>query len=118
MKSVDLNIDKELAQSKINIKLNENKNFLSSRKWDYLNDNSIDKLDNKINQVYKNMNKKQLEILANQIEKCNLDHLYDNFNPRESLHRIGTLSSLDFLIETTYYSQPGSVNMMFADKKN
>ena len=116
-KSVDLNIDKELAQSKVNIKLNEKKNFLSSRKWDYLNDNSIDKLDNKINQVYKNMNKKQLEILANQIEKCNLDHLYDNFNPRESLHRIGTLSSLDFLIETTYYSQPGSVNMMFADKK-
>ena len=117
MKSVDLNIDKELAQSKINIKLNEKKNYLSSRKWDYLNDNSIDKLNKKINQVYKNMNKKQLEILSNQIEKCVLDHIYNNFNPRESLSTIGTLSSLDYLIETTYYSQPGSVNLMFADKK-
>ena len=117
MKSIDLNIDKQLAQSKINIKLNEKKNFLSSRKWDYLDDNTIDKLNNKISQVHKNMNKKQLEILDNQIEKCNLEHIYDNFNPRESLQRIGTLSSLEFLIETTYYSQPASVNMMFVDKK-
>ena len=116
MKCSDLNIDKELAQSKMSIKVNQEKNFLSRRKWDYLNDNNINKLNNEINEVYKRMNKNQFEILNNQINKCNLDALYNNFNPRESVYRIGTLSSLDYLIETTYYSQPTHVNMMFSDK--
>ena len=49
------------------------------------------------------------------INNCSFDNLYNNFNLRQS-HSIGTLSSLDFLIETTYYSDYRLKNIMLDDK--
>lgn len=113
MKSSDLNIDKELAHSKNNIKINERKNFLSNRKWEC----DSNELDNKINVILEEMNMSQLKELQKQIRACNLDVVYNNNHPEQSDDNLGTLSSLDFLIETTYYSQPSSVDMMFSDKE-
>ena len=117
MKSIDLNIDKELAQSKTNIRINEEKEFLSNRKWDYLDDTKIKLINNKVDTIYKEMNKNQLKSLEKQIANCRLESVYQNSNPRETIYRIGILSSLDYLIETTYYSQKNSIKKMFADKE-
>ena len=118
MKPSDLNIDKELVQSKKNIILNNEEDFLSSRKWDYTDNNKIKIIDDKIKLIYENMDKRTLEILNRKIDKCDLNYLYNNFNPREVINRIGTLSSLDFLIETTYYPPENFIKQMFSDKKN
>ena len=117
MKSTDLSIDKELAQSKTNLKINEEKEFLSNRKWDYLDNTKINIINNKVDIIYQEMNKNQLNNLNKQIINCRLESVYQNSNPRETFYRIGTVSSLDYLIESTYYSQKKSVKMMFADKE-
>ena len=116
MKSADLNLEKELAQSKINININEEKNFLKNSKLIYSCDNKNTEIEQKFNKIYQEMNKNELNILIKNIEKCQLEEIY-NHNPRELSSNLGTLSSLNFLIETTYYSQPNRVNIMFADKK-
>ena len=117
MKATDLNIDKELAQSKINISLNEEKYFLSSRKWDYLDSSKYQLIEDKYNLIVKKMNKKQLQSLNSQIEKCKLDKFYDNLDPRHPNKRIGPVSSMDYLIETTYFSQENYIHQMFNDKE-
>ena len=117
LKPTDLNLDKELAQSKINIQINDEKKFLRNRKWDYLDSNKKNAIEKKVQQIYKDMNKKQLETLISHTKKCDLQVLYQNFDPRTNVHRIGTLSSLNYLIETTYYSEANNVYMMFEDKK-
>ena len=117
IKPTDLNLDKELAQSKINIQIKDEKKFLKSRQWDYLDINKRNSIEKKVELIYKDMNKKQYEILIAHIKKCDLQVLYQNFDPRTNIHRIGTLSSLNYLIETTYYSEPNNIYMMFEDKK-
>ena len=105
-KSTDLSLDKELEQSKKNIIISSvKKDFLENRNW---NDFKKDKI--------KNIPKTELKKLKKSIEDCNLEYLYKDFNPREVIYRIGTLSSLDFLIETTYHSDPNYINNMFTDK--
>ena len=107
MTSSDFSLEKNLTQSKRNILIvNEDKDFLENRKWNYLDKNKIKIINDKVKLIYKDMNKKQLKILKEKISKCNLEHLYKDFNPLKIVNRIGTLSSLDFLIETTYHSQP------------
>ena len=112
-----LNIDKELAQSKTNIVINDERKFLHNRKWDYLDKSKIKEIEHKFKLVYEEMNKKQLKILIDNIRRCDLQGLYSDFRPREVIWRIGTLSSLNYLIETTYSSQPDDKDKMFNDKK-
>ena len=116
-KSSYLDIDKELAQSKTNIVINDERKFLHNRKWDYLDKSKINEIEHKFKLVYEEMNKKQLKILIDNIIKCDLQRLYIDFNPREVIWRIGTLSSLNYLIETTYSSQPEHKDKMFIDKR-
>ena len=117
MKSSDLNLNKELAQSKRNILVNDEKQFLISRKWEYLNSDKISEINNKVELIYKQMNKNQLNSLIKSINKCNLENFYANFNPQVPRNPIGPLSSLDYLIEkTTYFSNINNINMMFNDK--
>ena len=116
-KSSDLSLKKELSQSKKNMKINEEKDFLKNRKWYYMDKNKEDEIEKKTLLITKEMQKEGLDNLISEIKKCDLFYLYKNFNPREVIYRIGTLSSVNFLIETTYYSQYESVSMMFEDKK-
>jgi hypothetical protein len=118
MKSSDLNLEKELlTQSKRNITINDENDYLKSRKWDYLDDRKIKEINNKIDIIYKEMNKNQLHILETKIKQCDLSNFYNSYHPRENPTRIGALSSLNYLIETTYYSQATYVQLMFADKE-
>ena len=99
-----------------NLKTNDDKNvYLLNRKWDYLDESKKENIEKKINDIYINMNKKQLENLEKSINRCNLNKLYEDFNPREMVKGIGTLSSLDFLIESKYIA-PINIENMFSDK--
>ena len=117
MKSSDLNLNKELKHSKRNVIINDEKQFLRSRKWDYLDSNKMNEINNKVELIYKEMNKKQLEALIKSIKRCNLEKFYDNFNPQELKNPIGTLSSLNYLIEKAiYFSNENNLDLMFNDK--
>ena len=117
MKSSDLNLEKELlTQSKRSININQENDYLKSRKWDYLDSGKIKELNKKIDKIYKEMNLSQYDILTSKIKQCNLSAFYDNYNSRQNVYRIGTLSSLNYLIENTYYSQPTHIQLMFSDK--
>ena len=111
-KSKNLNLDKGEENLKINNKENI---YLSNRKWYYLEDKNIKMIVNKINTIYKDMNKDQLQKLEASINRCNLNNLYADFNPREVIKGIGTLSSLDFLIESKYTTS-ANIEDMFSDK--
>jgi hypothetical protein len=75
MKSSDLNLEKELlTQSKRNITINDENDYLKSRKWDYLDDRKIKEINNKIDIIYKEMNKNQLHILETKIKQCDLSN--------------------------------------------
>ena len=100
---ISLNLNKELKHSKRNVIINDEKQFLRSRKWDYLDSNKMNEINNKVELIYKKMNKKQLEALIKSIKRCNLEKFYDNFNPQELKNPIGTLSSLNYLIEKAIY---------------
>lgn len=93
----------------------EEKRYLSNRKWNYLDESKKDIIDKKVDSIYKDMNKEQLQKLEGSINRCNLNNLYQDFNPREVIKGIGTLSSLDFLIESKYISS-SNIKDMFSDK--
>ena len=107
-------LEKELAQSKININLNEineeeNANkFLSSRKWDCLDGNKIIEIDNKVESIYKELNKEKINILISQIEQIKLEKYNNEYNPLMNQLTIGLLSSLNFMVESTFYT--GQIN--------
>ena len=51
----DFNLEKELAQSKININLNDlndSNKFLITREWDCFNDNNLNVLEAKVEAIY------------------------------------------------------------------
>ena len=107
-----LDLDKELAQSKINIDLkeinnNENKEnkFLVSKAWDCLDDNKIFDLDNKVEAIIKELNQDNIKKLVSDINNCDFENFYKNYYPMENIHRIGCICSLNCLIESTYYTQ-------------
>ena len=103
-------LDKELAQSKININLNEinkkeNKNkFLSSRKWDYFDGNKIVEIDDKVESIYKKLNKERINIIISQCEQIKLEKVVNLYNPLIDELTIGLLSSLNFMVESTFYN--------------
>ena len=104
----DFNLEKELAQSKINININELYNtnkFLTTREWNYLDDNKIEYLENKVNMIYKEMDKHELINLKTQINKANFENFYNQYKFNEYKYRITCISSLNFLIESTYYGR-------------
>ena len=105
-----------IGEGKKILKVNsEEKIYLSNRKWDYLDESKKEIIEKKVNYICKNMDKEQLQKLEASIKRCNLNILYQDFNPREVIKGIGTLSSLDFLIESKYTSS-ANIKDMFSDK--
>ena len=105
-----------MPEGKKILKVNsEEKIYLSNRKWDYLDESKKEIIEKKVNYICKNMDKEQLQKLEASIKRCNLNILYQDFNPREVIKGIGTLSSLDFLIESKYTSS-ANIKDMFSDK--
>ena len=105
-KNDDFNLEKELAQSKRNINLNEifepNK-YLITRKWDYINDDKIMYLENKVEEIYRQLKKDNINNLMRQINSISLDNYYEDYKITENKYKISCLSSLNFLVEATYY---------------
>ena len=109
MKYNILDLDKELAQSKININLNdlnkENK-FLVTRAWDCLDDNKIFELDTKVESIFKELNKEKIEKLKIDINNSlNFEKFYNSYNQMGNIHNIGSVCSVNYLVESTYFSQ-------------
>ena len=117
VESRDLNINEELLQkSKQNINLQQS-DYLKARIWDYKNDDKILEIEQKVNKIFENLNKRQVESLKKSIRNCTFEVIYKNFNPRLYSLSLGTLSSLDYLIESsTYFSNYSCKDLMFKDK--
>ena len=105
------NLDKELARSRIYINLNEindlnnAERFLVSRTWDCLDDNKIMDLDGKVESIYALLNKKNIKKLKDDIEKSSFDTFFQDYDPMINDHRIGCLSGLNCLVESTYFHE-------------
>ena len=106
MRKDDFDLEKELAQSKININindLNDSNKFLKTKEWDYLDDNKIQYLENKVNQIYRELNKQNISNLAKQINNISFESYYKDYKITENKYKISCLSSINFLVESTYY---------------
>ena len=118
IKSVEFNLDKELASSKRNIIIEDENKYLQPRKWGFLNQNKIKDIENKYEQICNQLNTKKLKSLKESIDHCELEYIYrNNFSPRVNVNKIGTLSSLNFLIETSFCCPEKHIERMFEDKK-
>ena len=106
LKTDDFNLDKELAQSKVFLNINdidESNKFLVSRKWDYINDDKIIYLENKVEEISKQLKNETLNHLMNQINRIPFESYYEDYKVTENKYKISCLSSLNFLVEATYY---------------
>ena len=114
------NLETELAQSKIIIDLNEinapnNTNkFLSSRKWECLDDNKIEDLNKRVESIYDSLDKNKLNHLKSEIEKSSLENCYKNYNPFHNKYPIGFLSSLSYMVDYTFLGE----NVDIESRKN
>ena len=120
MTSSDFSLEKELAQTKLNININEindENKYLKKRHWDSLDDNKILFLEQKAEEIFKVLDKKRVDNLKQQINKCNLDNFYKNFRPKCNDKAIGSISSLDFLVETTFNCSPNHYDIMIEDRE-
>ena len=73
-------LEKELAQSKINIDLNEinsSNKFLIAREWDYCSDDKIFELESKVETIINRLDKKNIQ---NMIKQINSKSFKDYFN--------------------------------------
>ena len=120
LKSSDFSLDKELAQSKVVININEiddGNKYLKNRVWDSSDDNKIEFIENKVEKIYKELNQDKLDDLVRQINRVKLENFYNNFRPRINDKTIGSVSSLDFLIETTYNCVDSHYDIMITDRE-
>ena len=115
IKPLDLNLEKELSKTKIFNKIEDEKKFLSPRKFNFSDENKFTEIEFLFKSIYENINKEQMNHLEKTIENCYLMSIYDD-NKEVNVTSIGTVSSLNDLIETTYYSDPNEINQMFSDK--
>ena len=103
-----LDLNKELAQSKINFDLddinNQNK-FLETKVWDCLDDNKILELDKKVEDIYKGLNKEHIKNIEKKINDYNFDEFYKSYNPKQNIFKIGALCDLNCLVESTYMNE-------------
>ena len=120
MKSSDFDLDKELAQSKINFNINEiiePDKFLKKRIWDSSDDNKIEIIEKKVEEIYKELDKAKINNLIEQINRCKLESFYKDFKPKVNDKTIGSVSSLDFLVETTFNCHESHYDIMITDRK-
>ena len=106
IKQDDFNLEKELAQSKININLNDindSNKFLKVREWDYINDSKIYEIEAKVETIGEKLDKTNLKKTIILINKNTFDNYYSNYKITENKFKISCLCSLNFLVESTYY---------------
>ena len=115
----DFSLDKALAQSKVNININEDieNKFLVNRVWDCTDDNKIQYLENKVENIYRELDKGKIKSLISQIKRIDLQQkFYSDFDPRQNKTTIGSISGLDFLVENTFFCQEKYYENMILDR--
>ena len=119
MSTTDFNLDKELEKSKVFVninEINESDKFLKKRVWDSSNDNKIEEIEKKYEKVSSELDKEKIKDLIRQINNCKIERFYENFRPKINDKRIGSVSSLDFMIENTFNGQECYYDIMNMDK--
>jgi len=88
---------------KSNSTFNNDKNYLKCRKWENLNDDNESSIEQKFELIGQSINKDELNILIDNIRKNDLNKIFkQNNNFDENENTIGTLKTLNSLIENTY----------------
>ena len=80
----------------------ENVSYLEPIEFQYLNDNNIISLESKMQQLENSINRKELSLLVNSINKCSLNAVFDEKNKYNNF-TIEPIINLKKLIESTFF---------------
>ena len=94
--------DKKKLEKLSNTKLIENVSYLEPNEFKYLNDNNIILIENEIQKLENTINRKELSLLVNSINKCSLNNLFDE-NNKYNNYNIEPIINLKKLIENTFF---------------
>ena len=118
MPNVGKEVYENLSKSKGKEIINAYK-FLKCYKWEYDNDDQVLILENKFEQISKILNQNKIKELEEDIKNINLDDIFEkNISLRKNEFNIGTLNSLDDLIEDIYHLKPFDEENRNSDKIN
>ena len=113
-------LEKELAQSKVNIDLNEinsSNKFLVAREWDYLSDDKIFEIESKLETIINRIDKRNVQNIINKINSKSFEDYFKDYKITENKYKISCLSSLNFLVEYTYYFRDNIEDLKQTDLK-
>ena len=88
----------------------QDEKFLSSRNWDYLDDNKINDLNIKVDFIYQTIDKNNLNNIKTELDKKTLEEYVDEYNPLDNQYTIGCISSTKFLVEKEEFNSPNDLN--------
>ena len=88
----------------------QDEKFLSSRNWDYLDDNKINDLNKKVDFIYQTIDKNNLNNIKTELDKKTLEEYVDEYNPMDNQYTIGCISSTKFLVEKEEFNSPNDLN--------
>ena len=99
-------------------KSNSNNEFeyLKSIKWKYLYEEHESNIENKFLEIEKKLQKNTIYILIENLKQFNLKKILDNYDSSNNKYNIGTLNSLEDLIERTYHFAKINKENMNSDK--
>ena len=99
-------------------KSNNNNEFeyLKSIKWKYLYEEHESNIENKFSDIEKKLQKNTIYILIENLKQFNLKKILDNYDSSNNKYNIGTLNSLEDLIERTYHFAKINKENMNSDK--
>ncbi len=99
-------------------KSNNNNEFeyLKSIKWKYLYEEHESNIENKFLEIEKKLQKNTIYILIENLKQFNLKKILDNYDSSNNKYNIGTLNSLEDLIERTYHFAKINKENMNSDK--
>ena len=118
MPNIGKEVYENLSKSKGKEIINAYK-FLKCYKWEYDNDDQVLILENKFEQISKILNQNKIKELEEDIKNINLDDIFEkNISLRKNEFNIGTLNSLDDLIEDIYHLKPFDEENRNSDKIN
>jgi hypothetical protein len=110
------NQSKNINQSK-GLEDTKTHNYLKCYKWENDNDDQKLIIENKIKKIIQNFNEKKIKELEEDIKKIDLEEIFQkNLSIKENEFNIGTLNSLDDLIEDIYHLKPFEEENKNSDK--
>ena len=97
-------------------KSNKEFEYLKSKKWKYIYEEHESNIENKFLEIEKKLQKNTILILIENLKQFNLKKILDNYDSSDNKYNIGTLNSLEDLIERTYHFAKINKENMNSDK--